>query len=276
MMPLAGFPFDFYPRPPRGGRRLIRLFSFIIFSISIPALREEGDFTFGGGDVTLCISIPALREEGDVIPLKFCGLVEISIPALREEGDRVGFTYCHLPQKFLSPPSARRATALYPLVPSSYWYFYPRPPRGGRRACRSCCCCSPDISIPALREEGDFDQASTKSSDYLFLSPPSARRATEGRWSVCPHPGISIPALREEGDRRGTGERAGRNIFLSPPSARRATAAAGHLDSVEGFLSPPSARRATEFTFVYDPAMVISIPALREEGDRSVAAFRTR
>ena len=33
--------------------------------ISIHALREEGDFTFGGGNVTLCISIHALREEGD-------------------------------------------------------------------------------------------------------------------------------------------------------------------------------------------------------------------
>ena len=34
---------DFYPRPPRGGRRLLFGFPLVSRSISIHALREEGD-----------------------------------------------------------------------------------------------------------------------------------------------------------------------------------------------------------------------------------------
>ena len=62
----AGDPvFDFYPRPPRGGRQ--EAFRTIIqkVRISIHALREEGDLLReirGGGGA---ISIHALREEGD-------------------------------------------------------------------------------------------------------------------------------------------------------------------------------------------------------------------
>ena len=55
--------------------------------------------------------------------------------------------------------------------------FYPRPPRGGR---------------PSFSNSG--------TNDEIFLSTPSARRATRAttRWSKSE--GISIHALREEGD----------------------------------------------------------------------------
>ena len=57
-------------------------------SISIHALREEGDFVGDGVALGLPISIHALREEGDLIN---CRMVRntrlISIHALREEGD---------------------------------------------------------------------------------------------------------------------------------------------------------------------------------------------
>ena len=56
------------------------------------------------------------------------------------------------------------------------------------------------ISIHALREEGDAYCSKSVSSSFLFLSTPSARRATLGclrcRQLCC----ISIHALREEGD----------------------------------------------------------------------------
>ena len=56
----------FYPRPPRGGRQVLLSFVPSVFSISIHALREEGDRRAG---IFLCvhlvISIHALREEGD-------------------------------------------------------------------------------------------------------------------------------------------------------------------------------------------------------------------
>ena len=80
--------YNFYPRPPRGGRLEayikplgLRLFLstpsarrstrvgravVAVEVISIHALREEGDVSvYHVGDVTRVISIHALREEGD-------------------------------------------------------------------------------------------------------------------------------------------------------------------------------------------------------------------
>ena len=64
------YPWNFYPRPPRGGRPC----GFVCHShgskISIHALREEGDI----GRTTYyrkeLISIHALREEGDQKPMR--------------------------------------------------------------------------------------------------------------------------------------------------------------------------------------------------------------
>ena len=191
---------NFYPRPPRGGRLAYRLRAQMFLSISIHALRAEGDEDAHGNYMTEQISIHALREEGDpVIPLKLCGLVEISIHALREEGDVVPLDAQPVYLLFLSTPSARRATLplfrasensdFYPRPPrggrlhtrkSMSWScdFYPRPPRGGRRGCffswRRC----PTISIHALREEGDRFRHDFLASSGIFLSTPSARRAT--------------------------------------------------------------------------------------------------
>ena len=123
-------------------------------SISIHALREEGDARAAGRDLTAEISIHALREEGDTCTEEAGVLAIISIHALREEGDPPRM---HTPQRrrvFLSTPSARRATkaALFSRISSKIsihalreegdlpggakaqigGYFYPRPPRGGR------------------------------------------------------------------------------------------------------------------------------------------------
>ena len=58
---------DFYPRPPRGGRRLPVPSDSRFHRISIHALREEGDGRRGNHDgFAVPISIHALREEGDV------------------------------------------------------------------------------------------------------------------------------------------------------------------------------------------------------------------
>ena len=57
-----------------------------------------------------------------------------------------------------------------------------------------------DISIHALREEGDPPMGQAVRKETRFLSTPSARRATpshhDGRRGIR----ISIHALREEGD----------------------------------------------------------------------------
>ena len=194
---------DFYPRPPRGGRRPSRRDRGSIYSISIHALREEGDPGYvQGRPAAFCISIHALREEGDLWMICFCWSMEISIHALREEGDIMGhadisttYNFYPRPPRGGRPLSRRKAAAISA-------YFYPRPPRGGRQM----------ANIP--------DECRCP-----FLSTPSARRATEENTMACKTSCISIHALREEGDNPKWGQKWGQRIFLSTPSARRATAA---------------------------------------------------
>ena len=105
---------------------------------------------------------------------------------------------------------------------SSAAYFYPRPPRGGRRNLRRRYSSAAAISIHALREEGDAtgclcvsvshnfyprpprggrrNLLASLADGILFLSTPSARRATVPRLSGFVEVTISIHALREEGD----------------------------------------------------------------------------
>ena len=124
---------DFYPRPPRGGRRGLHGVAQGSDAISIHALREEGDmWTSAAGYMrlrflstpsarraTYCgqplreigrISIHALREEGDQAGGRPISGADISIHALREEGDHQAGTAHHQREQFLSTPSARRAT----------------------------------------------------------------------------------------------------------------------------------------------------------------------
>ena len=104
---------NFYPRPPRGGRREGHCAGRHTTDISIHALREEGDLPHSLGGMAGHISIHALREEGDISTWQNCDLRGISIHALREEGDPFS-SFSTTPRKeFLSTPSARRATALF-------------------------------------------------------------------------------------------------------------------------------------------------------------------
>ena len=78
------------------------------------------------------ISIHALREEGDACNVVQIQLDKISIHALREEGDQDFLVGMGDTLKFLSTPSARRATFELRASIDNITYFYPRPPRGGR------------------------------------------------------------------------------------------------------------------------------------------------
>ena len=101
----------FYPRPPRGGRLLSTLLSMRIASfLSTPSARRATCFGSNHPNLLL-ISIHALREEGD--PGCFSerkGDFNISIHALREEGDAGQQQRSRQDCTFLSTPSARRAT----------------------------------------------------------------------------------------------------------------------------------------------------------------------
>ena len=154
----------------------------------------------GGGGRSYQISIHALREEGDSLPLssgnsnsKF-----LSTPSARRATSSAGIAARSA--AFLSTPSARRATLSHHPPASHIMYFYPRPPRGGRREGLCPRFDDQNISIHALREEGDSRTSPIVSAVSEFLSTPSARRATRINNSVRVKEAISIHALREEGD----------------------------------------------------------------------------
>ena len=114
--------FNFYPRPPCGGRQMDCGCTRVSNCISIHALRVEGD---NGAGVFLCnggrfLSTPsvwrATRHRGG----QGTG-TEISIHALRVEGDGQPRSMCACPAN-----------------------FYPRPPCGGRQEHR--------LRIAALKE----------------------------------------------------------------------------------------------------------------------------
>ena len=169
--------------------------------LSTPSARRATDFLLQFG-ICLLISIHALREEGDAYRttvMLISGYFyprpprggrrtrygasslskSISIHALREEGDKAVRTVAQTYTKFLSTPSARRATGRSRHIRPLIIDFYPRPPRGGRRLFG-----------------GDAVH------DHQFLSTPSARRATDDLIQIDFRDQISIHALREEGDSR--------------------------------------------------------------------------
>ena len=169
---------DFYPRPPRGGRHADRdIAKEMLKFLSTPSARRATPVSHKRVEgCQVFLSTPSARR-ATVLFFSAGNPGIISIHALREEGDerlRVRFGgSC----KFLSTPSARRATGLTGYVEGKRINFYPRPPRGGRQRT------TVDSSRPSK-----------------FLSTPSARRATQHFVVLQAGSYISIHALREEGD----------------------------------------------------------------------------
>ena len=169
--------------------------------------------------------------------------------------------------EFLSTPSARRATSLP--WRSARWrgYFYPRPPRGGRL---HFCFGGPHcvvISIHALREEGDNAVINNLTTGTDFYPRPPRGGRLGMRVVFRGRAKISIHALREEGDRNhGDDAAALRDFYPRPPRGGRRSQS-NSMDCASVFLSTPSARRATDMILNTKPDGIISIHALREEGD---------
>ena len=217
---------NFYPRPPRGGRRIVQPFRSKPFGfLSTPSARRATTYRKEQPSA-LTISIHALREEGDRLDTisnisrthfyprpprggrRTCGRHGQSLrhfyPRPPRGGRRPEQHYHFALEKFLSTPSARRATLSVLCSHFGCADFYPRPPRGGR----------PCVRLIRRRAK-------------IFLSTPSARRATSTSMLFA----------------------AAFFLFLSTPSARRATCAITCVRvHVNIFLSTPSARRATAKT----------------------------
>ena len=125
-------------------------------------------------------------------------------------------------QRFLSTPSARRATQdqIHHLWRGGH--FYPRPPRGGRPQRQGAADRSLYISIHALREESDAGTqrfcGACQISIHALREEGDLGHNVKGL--IC---GISIHALREEGDAFCRTMEPLFAIFLSTPSVRRAT-----------------------------------------------------
>ena len=126
-----------------------------------------------------------------------------------------------------------------------------------------------DISIHALREEGDKKPLDYGILGVTFLSTPSARRATGYRGPKTEDEYISIHALREEGDRGDPSphRQGAEHFYPRPPrGGRRVPTAAQTLPSGYFYPRPPrGGRPKTGDIKVFD--WEISIHALREEGD---------
>ena len=214
---------NFYPRPPRGGRHDSFTPELVYETISIHALREEGDESWSAASEAIFkfLSTPSARRATGFVffhgaaPFNFyprpprggrrcrCALVVvgelISIHALREEGDDNGFADTLLTD--ISIHALREeGDSPAPGTSCTQRNFYPRPPRGGRHEARQ-------IGV----------------ASYLFLSTPSARRAT-----------LPVGALSRA-----------HSQFLSTPSARRATGRLQHpaRPTVDFYPRPPRGGR---------------------------------
>ena len=131
--------------------------------------------------------------------------------------------YCgYFSNRFLSTPSARRATLprggkfrhrrhFYPRPPRGgrprtcwifcyRWYFYPRPPRGGRHIfSKTLTGVLIFLSTPSARRATGFSSMYLSIASYFYPRPPRGGRPLDS-WHYGDNYTISIHALREEGD----------------------------------------------------------------------------
>ena len=289
---------DFYPRPLRGGRRGGLAAFNLQAAISIHALCEEGDDQgcqrqpeehenfyprpLRGGRQSLKarrlvggrISIHALCEEGDH-PQRGTHLVWVRFLSTPSARRATFFCYSYdCACQFLSTPSARRATRVGTDVANLFRNFYPRPLRGGRLLLHLHGKQLLHISIHALCEEGDNNiNKSTRPLEisihalceegdkniglpYLFTLDFYPRPLRGGR--QCPHPRCQAAAD---------------DFYPRPLRGGRLAMQMQQQECCCEFLSTPSARRATSCAGHQIAETRISIHALREEGDAMCVAF---
>ncbi len=198
MIPL--FLSNFYPRPPRGGRPVDPLmFTVVPLFLSTPSARRATCLlTLYGSKEG--ISIHALREEGDEVRRSSSTVILefLSTPSARRATHVAlvqlctGFDFYPRPPRGGRPlvvqPFGQTLEDFYPRPPrggrqgkqrenSTFGYFYPRPPRGGRLRRYAAACGDAEISIHALREEGDVClMYLIKRGEYFYPRPPRGGR----------------------------------------------------------------------------------------------------
>ena len=236
----------FYPRPPRGGRRCDRL-----------RRRHRR-----------CISIHALRGEGDERASRpRCGCPRFLSTPSAGRATLCQNAYPDIGDPFLSTPSAGRATLASPVGVHLQLVFLSTPSAGRATAISGGGLYLNDISIHALRGEGDrWSTAGARSSRHFYPRPPRGGRLRNPETEetiFC----ISIHALRGEGDleeRIHTVHK--RNFYPRPPRGGRQGRKAFFSNSGDFYPRPPRGGRPGEY-YISQHFRSISIHALRGEGD---------
>ena len=192
----------------------------------------------------------------------------ISIHALREEGDLELYGVPAANIRFLSTPSARRATLSALGVQLLYSISIHALREEGDTALCELDAALNKISIHALREEGDQHLLSCTLQHVIFLSTPSARRATSVLdTSVTATVFLSTPSARRATLRRALPDDLRRGISIHALREEGDKPTVNGTRHTDRFLSTPSARRATVGNDAQAQDIEISIHALREEGD---------
>ena len=170
---------DFYPRPPRGGRRAYKPkdAGLLIFLSTSSARRTTLADSAQSGAASIFLSTSSARRTTPAL-IWSVARMRISIHVLREEDDR-----------------------RWPKSWPAHRYFYPRPPRGGRPGSTG----RPSRTIT------------------LFLSTSSARRTTPPMPRRRRTPSNFYPRPPRGGRRSIFTGRAVTTVFLSTSSARRTT-----------------------------------------------------
>ena len=148
---------DFYPRPPRGGRRLFLVCAALHHLISIHALREEGDLAEVQGRTYFRHFYPRPPRGG--------------------RPGKLGGAFMGLLDFYPRPPRGGRPSP-GSMPNSATIYFYPRPPRGGRPDNKPVVEHNSLNFYPRPPRGGRPDESSPSRTLAKFLSTPSARRAT--------------------------------------------------------------------------------------------------
>ena len=193
---------------------------------------------------------------------------EISIHTLRGEGDNVAYNSIEVVEIFQSTPSVGRATIIRLKMSTKPKDFNPRPPWGGRQDVPKNIPLYTCISIHALRGEGDASSpiGSAPASNFN-PRPPWGGRHCDGRndrnhqhFNPRPPWGGRHHQSRRDHQDRHFNPRPPWGGRLMPHSLLK-----GKLK----FQSTPSVGRATESVRMRHYKAVISIHALRGEGDSS-------
>ena len=236
----------FNPRPPRRGRRDYCYVPALATAFqSTPSAKRATGWIASKRQCCLNFNPRPPRRGRHLLDVERPGRYVISIHALREEGDASGEIVPPVPIAFQSTPSAKRATQMERRM-HVIRRFQSTPSAKRATVYLVPFCSNSSISIHALREEGDLSRGSIYALKDSFQSTPSAKRAT---W--CRRPS-------------GTG----RKHFNPRPPRRGRLLVSSHTKGLAGFQSTPSAKRATYEVVFFLEHILISIHALREEGDR--------